>query len=217
MLIEVFSDFSCPWCFIGRRRLARAREMRPQLSVELVWQPFQLNPEIPPEGVDRHQHARGKIADFDRLTAMERVLEESGAKDGIQFRFDLIDRIPNTMMAHRLMRFAAPLQKDEALADRLFSAFFEEGENTGDIGVLTGLAAEVGLDPEAVNVFLRGRDETDWVVSIDALGHQSGIAGVPYFIFDRRYSLAGAQEPMSFLPLFDALIATGEEAMASHA
>jgi predicted DsbA family dithiol-disulfide isomerase len=148
---------------------------------------------------------------------MERVLEESGAKDGIQFRFDLIDRIPNTMMAHRLVRHAARFKKDEALADELFSAFFERGKNIGEIGVLTGIAAEAGLDPAATRAFLIGREETDWVISIDALGHQSGIAGVPYFIFDRRYSLAGAQEPVSFLPLFDALIATGEEAMASHA
>ena len=217
MLIEVFADFSCPWCFIGRRRLARARELRPQLSMQTVWQPFQLNPEIPPEGVDRRQHPRGKIADFDRLTAMERVLEESGSKDGIQFKFDRIARIPNTMAAHRLMRYAARSQKDDLLADRLFSGFFERGEDIGDIDVLTDTAADVGLNPTAVQTFLLGRDETEAVASIDALGHQSGIAGVPYFVFDRRYSLAGAQEPASFIPLFDALLATGDEIMASQA
>ncbi len=217
MLIEVFADFSCPWCFIGRRRLARARELRPQLSMQTVWQPFQLNPEIPPEGVDRRQHPRGRIADFDRLTAMERVLEESGFKDGIQFKFDRITRIPNTMAAHRLMRYAARSQKDDLLADRLFSGFFERGEDIGDIEVLTDIAADVGLNPTAVRTFLLGRDETEAVASIDALGHQSGIAGVPYFVFDRRYSLAGAQEPASFIPLFDALLATGDEIMASQA
>ena len=217
MLIEVFADFSCPWCFIGRRRLARARELRPQLSMQTVWQPFQLNPEIPSEGVDRRQHPRGKIADFDRLTAMERVLEESGSKDGIDFKFDRIARVPNTMAAHRLMRYAARSQKDDLLADRLFSGFFERGEDIGDIEVLTNIAADVGLNPTAARTFLLGRDETEAVASIDALGHQSGIAGVPYFIFDRRYSLAGAQEPASFIPLFDALLATGDEIMASQA
>jgi predicted DsbA family dithiol-disulfide isomerase len=217
MLIEVFADFSCPWCFIGRRRLARARELRPQLAMSTVWQPFQLNPEIPPEGVDRRHRMLGKPDDFDRLTAMERVLEESGAKDGIHFKFDGIKRMPNTMAAHRLMRFAARFQKDDALADRLFSGFFERGEDIGNIAALTDCAADIGLDAGETHAFLISREETDTVASIDALGHQSGIAGVPYFIFDRRYALAGAQEPISFLPLFDALLATGDEIMASHA
>jgi predicted DsbA family dithiol-disulfide isomerase len=217
MLIEVFADFSCPWCFIGRRRLARARELRPQLSIQTAWQPFQLNPEIPSEGIDRRQSSQGKITDFDRLSAMERVLEESGSKDGIRFKFDRINRIPNTMAAHRLMRFAARSQRDDQMADRLFSGFFELGEDIGDIAVLIRIAAEIGLNPTIVQEFLLGRDETEAVASIDALGRQSGIAGVPFFVFDRRYSLAGAQEPASFLPLFDALIANGDDVMASRA
>jgi predicted DsbA family dithiol-disulfide isomerase len=217
MLIEVFADFSCPWCFIGRRRLARALEMRPQLSMRTVWQPFQLNPEIPPEGIGRRQYSLGKLGDFDRLVAMEQMLSESGGKDGIRFRFDLIDRIPNTMAAHRLMRLATRTQYDDLLADRLFSGFFEQGKDIGSLEVLADIAASIGMDRAATLIFLQGSDETDAVTSVDALGHQSGIAGVPYFIFDRRYALAGAQEPASFLPLFDALIATSDEMMASPA
>jgi predicted DsbA family dithiol-disulfide isomerase len=217
MLIEVFADFSCPWCFIGRRRLARALELRPQLSMRTVWQPFQLNPEIPAEGIGRRQYSLGKLGDFDRLVAMEQMLSESGGKDGIRFKFDLIERIPNTMAAHRLMRFAARSQHDDPLADRLFSAFFEQGKDIGNLDVLADLAAAVGMSRAATLTFLKSRDEHDAVASIDALGHQSGIAGVPYFIFDRRYALAGAQEPVSFLPLFDALIATSDEMMASPA
>jgi len=217
MLIEVFADFSCPWCFIGRRRLARALELRPQLSMRTVWQPFQLNPEIPPEGIGRRQYSLGKLGDFDRLVAMEQMLAESGGKDGIRFKFDLIERIPNTMAAHRLMRLAARTQHDDVLADGLFSAFFEKGKDIGNLDVLADLAAAAGMNRAAALAFLASRDEADAVASIDALGHQSGIAGVPYFIFDRRYALAGAQEPVSFLPLFDALIATSDEMMASPA
>ena len=217
MLIEVFADFSCPWCFIGRRRLARALELRPQLSMRTVWQPFQLNPEIPAEGIGRRQYSLGKLGDFDRLVAMEQMLSESGGKDGIRFRFDQIQRIPNTMAAHRLMRLAARTLHDDPLADRLFSAFFEEGKDIGNVDVLADIAAAVGMDRAAALAFLGTGDEAETVASIDALGHQSGIAGVPYFIFDRRYALAGAQEPVSFLPLFDALIATSDEMMASPA
>jgi predicted DsbA family dithiol-disulfide isomerase len=217
MLIEVFADFSCPWCFIGRRRLARALEMRPLLSMRTVWQPFQLNPEVPPEGIGRRQYSLGKLGDFDRLVAMEQMLTESSGKDGIRFKFDRIERIPNTMAAHRLMRFAARTQHDDALADRLFRGFFEQGEDIGNVSVLADCAASVGLDRPAALTFLLGREETEAVASTDALGHQSGIAGVPYFVFDRRYALAGAQEPVSFLPLFDALMATSDEMMASPA
>jgi predicted DsbA family dithiol-disulfide isomerase len=215
MLIEVFADFSCPWCFIGRRRLARAQAQRPHLAMQTVWQPFQLNPEIPADGIDRRQRLLGKFGDFDRLGAMERALEESGGKDGIHFKFDLIQRIPNTMAAHRLMRFAARAEKDEALADRLFSGFFERGEDIGNIQTLTAAAADVGLNAASTLAFLVSDEETEMVTSIDALGHQSGISGVPYFIFERRYALAGAQEPASFLPLFDALLAGEDQLTAS--
>ncbi len=215
MLIEVFADFSCPWCFIGRRRLARAQEQRPQLAMQTVWQPFQLNPEIPIEGIDRRQRTLGKFGDFDRLGAVERALEESGGKDGIRFKFDLIQRIPNTMAAHRLMRFAARAERDGALADRLFSGFFERGEDIGNIRMLAAAAADVGLNTATALAFLTSDEETDAVTSIDALGHQSGISGVPYFIFERRYALAGAQEPASFLPLFDALLAGEDQLTAS--
>jgi predicted DsbA family dithiol-disulfide isomerase len=217
MLIEVFADFSCPWCFIGRRRLARALEMRPQLSMRTVWQPFQLNPEIPPEGIGRRQYSLGKLGDFDRLVAMEQMLAESGGKDGIRFKFDLIERIPNTMAAHRLMRLATRTQHDDLLADRLFSGFFEHGRDIGNLNVLADIATSIGMEAAAALDFLQSREEMEAVASIDALGHQSGIAGVPYFIFDRRYALAGAQEPVSFLPLFDALIASSDEMMASPA
>ena len=122
MLIEVFSDFSCPWCFIGRRRFARALALRPQLRAEIVWQPFQLNPELPPEGVDRHLKLRASRVEAERLIPMENMLAESGVKEGIRFDFAAIDRVPNTLGAHRLMRFAAQARRDDALADGIFSA-----------------------------------------------------------------------------------------------
>jgi predicted DsbA family dithiol-disulfide isomerase len=215
MLIEVFSDFSCPWCFIGRRRFARALALRPQLRAEIVWQPFQLNPELPPEGVDRHLKLRASRVEAERLIPMENMLAESGVKEGIRFDFAAIDRVPNTLAAHRLMRFAAQARRDDALADGIFSAYFERGQDIGDRQILVSCAAQAGLDPDVADDFLKGDDEADGVASVDALGRQSGIAGVPCFIFDRRYALSGAQEPASFLPLFDALLASGGGMLAS--
>jgi predicted DsbA family dithiol-disulfide isomerase len=215
MLIEVFADFSCPWCFIGRRRFARARAMRPHLPMEIVWQPFQLNPELPPEGIDRGMRLRATRVDADRLIPMESMLEETGGKEAIRFDFGAIRRIPNTRAAHRLMRFAARSQREDALADEIFSAYFESGQDIAGHGVLVQCAARSGLDAAAAAEFLRGDEEADAVAAIDGLGRQSGIAGVPCFIFGRRYVLSGAQEPASFLPLFDAALAGGDAMMAT--
>jgi predicted DsbA family dithiol-disulfide isomerase len=215
MLIEVFADFSCPWCFIGRRRFARARAMRPHLRAEIVWQPFQLHPELPPEGVDRHAKLRATRVEADRLIPIETMLEETGGKEGIRFDFAAIRRIPNTMAAHRLMRLAARSKREEFLADAIFSAYFESGQDIGDRPTLVRCATAAGLDAAAADGFLKGNDEADSVTTIDAIGRQSGIAGVPCFIFDRRYALSGAQEPVSFLPLFDALLAGDDAMMAS--
>jgi predicted DsbA family dithiol-disulfide isomerase len=215
MLIEVFADFSCPWCFIGRRRLARAQALRPHLPIEIVWQPFRLNPELPPEGMERRPPPRGNADEADRRRAMERALVESGRKDGIAFLFDRIDRTPNTLAAHRLVRFSSRFSREMAMADALFSAYFEQGLDIGDPDTLVDLAVSAGLDRGVVAKFLPSDEESDAVMALDELVHQSGIAGVPYFIFNRRYALAGAQEPASFLPLFDAVAETSDETLIS--
>src|SRR5581483_1251278 len=99
----------------------------------------------------------------------------------------------------------ARLQKEDMLAERLFSAYFERGDDIGDPGVLIAIASSVGLEPDQIAEFLASNAEHQGVVSADELSRQGGISGVPYFVFDRRYALAGAQEPVAFLPLFDAL------------
>jgi predicted DsbA family dithiol-disulfide isomerase len=217
MLIEVFADFSCPWCFIGRRRLTRALALRPHLPLQIVWQPFQLNPELPACGVDRRHRNSHHTLDVDRLAAMERALVASGAKDGIAFAFDRILRIPNTMGAHRLMRFAARWGKEDALVDQLFGAYFERGQDIGSVDVLTRCAADAELSARDARAFLLSGEEAASVATTDALAHQGGINGVPYFVFARRYALAGAQEPAAFLPLLDALCVTADDMLASRA
>ena len=149
MLIEIFADFSCPWCFIGRRRLARALSLRPQISAEIVWQPFQLNPDIPPGGFERQAYLRGKFIDRERIRAMEAGLQESGAKEGIRFAFSQIRTVPNTLLAHGLMRFAARSRREGALAEQLFQSYFERGEDIGRRDVLEACAADAGIDRDA--------------------------------------------------------------------
>jgi predicted DsbA family dithiol-disulfide isomerase len=215
MLIEVFADFSCPWCYMGLRRLGRAQAQRPRLGAQIRWQPFQLNPELPAAGVNRETYLAGRTGDLERLHATERALEESGRGEGIRFAFDRIARLPNTLAAHRLMRFAARFGQDMPLADGLFAAYFEHGRDIGDPHTLAALAADVSLDAGAAREFLEGTEETDAVAAMNEIAHRGKISGVPYFIFDRRYALAGAQEPASFLPLFDAIAQSSDENFAS--
>ncbi len=214
MLIEIFADFSCPWSFIGRRRLARAQAMRPHLPIRIVWQPFQLNPELPPSGAERRPGIGHHTQDMDRNAAMERALTASAGKEGIALAFDRIRRVPNTTAAHRLMRFAARWRKEDSLADRLYTAYFEHGQDIGATHVLVECAAASGLSPGDAGAFLAGDEETANVAAMDALAHQGGVTGVPYFIFDRRFALAGAQEPATFLPLFDALSASTDDLLS---
>lgn len=215
MLIEIFADFSCPWCYIGRRRLGRALAHRSNLSVQIAWQPFRLNPELPIGGADRRARGTRYAHDLIHHAAMERALAASGDKEGIAFDFDQIDRVPNTMQAHRLMRFAARHRREDHLAERLFSAYFEDGRDIGRTDTLIACAVAAGLERDPVRAFLSGDEETSAVATIDGLAHQSGIDGVPYFIFDRRFVLAGAQEPTAFLPLLDALSVVAEDTLTS--
>jgi predicted DsbA family dithiol-disulfide isomerase len=205
MVIEIFADFCCPWSFIGRRRLARAWSQRAHLPFRVVWQPFRLNPDIPAGGIDRRTGAARYLHEISRIASLERALTVSGAKEGIAFAFDRIARIPNTMSAHRLMRFAARFGRQDPLADSLYSAYFEGGRDIGDCDTLIECAAAAGLEKDAAHAFLTGSDETANVAAMDLLARQGGIDGVPYFIFNRRFALAGAQEATTFLPLFDAI------------
>jgi predicted DsbA family dithiol-disulfide isomerase len=191
--------------------------MRPHLPLRIVWQPFQLNPELPPRGVERQPGGGRHAADADRYAASERALTLSAAKEGIALAFDRIRRIPSTMAAHRLMRFAARWRKDDILADGLYAAYFEHGRDIGAMETLVACAAAASLPVDAARAFLAGDEEAAGVAAMNGLAHQGGITGVPYFVFNRRFALAGAQEPATFLPLFDALSAAEDDPLSSWA
>jgi predicted DsbA family dithiol-disulfide isomerase len=203
MLIEVVSDVICPWCYIGRRRLQRALAMRPGLSARVVWRVFQLNPEMPSQGIDRQAYLAAKFGSALHAGRIQESIGRTGEAEGIAFRFDSIRRTPNSLNAHRLSRLAARLGIQDALIDALFQAYFERGEDIGRIDVLVDLAVTVGFERGGVLDFLLGPGERDTVLAEDRNARRLGINGVPCFIVDGRYALSGAQEPEFFLPLLD--------------
>lgn len=208
MLIEIFSDTICPWCFIGKRRLERALALRPGLEPEIHWRAFQLNPWMPREGMERAEYLQTKFGSPDAGGIYDNI-RRVGIGEDIAFRFDLIRRTPNTLASHRLIRYAAELDAQDATVEALFHAYFLGGRDIGDPDVLATVAAEAGLDRHAASAYLLSDRDADAVIAEDARARRMGIQGVPCFIFDKRYAVSGAQEPEYFLPLFD-LVANGE-------
>ena len=203
MLIETFADLICPWCYIGKRRLARALADRQRLPVEIRWQPFQLNPDMAPGGMDRGSYLAAKFGGSERARQIHLVVEETAERDGLPLRLDLVRRTPNSFDAHRLIRIAARRGLGDPMADALFHAYFVEGLDIGDRDTLAATAATLGFDVQEIKGLLATDAEAAAVYGADALARQLGLQAVPCYIFNRRYALSGAQEPASFLPLLD--------------
>lgn len=199
--IEVFSDVVCPWCFVGKRRLEQAlalvRRDHPGRAIEVrvVWKPFELNPGLPPEGVDRAAYRRAKFGSLERSQLLDARLLAVGESVGIAFAFDKIRRTPNTFDAHRLLWLADSLGRQDALAEALFRAYFLDGLNVGDHGVLADLAEASGIPRAQAASLLAGRDGEAEVRTEEDRARRSGIQGVPHFIIEGAGPISGAQNP----------------------
>ncbi|NQW10930.1 MAG: DsbA family oxidoreductase [Alphaproteobacteria bacterium] len=203
MRIDIFSDVICPWCFIGKRRLERALREKPQEDLEIHWRAFQLNPDMPIQGMPRQAYLDTKFGNKERATQIYETIRQNGAREDIDFQLDKIQRTPNTVKAHRLIRFASEQGMADPLVERLFTGYFYEGVDIGDADRLADLAEDAGLQRGEVAVFLESSEGTADVLAETRFAYENGINGVPCFIFDRHYALAGAQEPEAFFPLFE--------------
>jgi predicted DsbA family dithiol-disulfide isomerase len=202
MIIDIVSDAVCPWCYIGKRRLERALEMAPQQDLQIGWRPFQLNPGMPSEGISRKDYLMAKFGSADARKVHGRLIG-IGEEVGIPFAFERIQRTPNTVMAHRLIRHAARHDRQYDVVETLFKGYFTQGEDIGDIETLVRLAAAAGLNSAEAEAYLAGTEDEEAIRSEDAFARQMGINGVPCFIIDRQYALSGAQEPQAFLEVFE--------------
>jgi predicted DsbA family dithiol-disulfide isomerase len=214
MQIDVISDTVCPWCYIGKRRLARALEMRPEVEFDTQWRPYFLDPNIPREGADRRTYMAAKFGDSARRNAMTEALKAEGAKEGIPFEFDKIERRPNTLDSHRLIRWASTAGIQDSVVERLFAAYFIEGRDIGDPAVLEFLAADAGMDSLEVAELLAGDTDLANVEREAKLAGEMGITGVPTFIFASKFVLSGAREPEVLVQVIDKALEAEEEATA---
>jgi len=203
MHIDIISDTICPWCFIGKRRLERALQARPELAVQIGWRPFQLNPDMPREGMARSDYLARKFGGSGRADKIYDSIRAAGLEEGIAFEFGRIGRAPNTIASHRLIRWAASAGVQHEVVEKIFERYFIRGEDIGNAAVLTAVAREAGMDADLVAELLAGDADIELVRSEDNLARELGIGGVPCFIIDRKYAISGAQDPAVFLQVFD--------------
>lgn len=208
MQIDIFSDVVCPWCFVGKKRLELALQQRPDISTEMVWHPFQLNPDMPLEGVNSEAFFAAKFGNPAQVRSRRAMVIEAGASVGIKFAFELIEREPNTRDAHRLIRFAGANGAANELVEALFQAHFVLGRYIGDRSVLAAIAGETGLDAGEASEFLVSEAAVAEVTAEERNARKLGINAVPCYIFERQYAISGAQEAEFFFPVFD-LVANG--------
>lgn len=214
MQVLIYADFVCPWCYIGKRRLDRAEALwRAQAPVgreplEHGWRPFQLNPTMPLEGMERDAYLNWKLGGPERVAFIHDRLAKEGAAEGLRFAFDRIGRMPNTLAAHRLVDWAqsrsgaAPGAAD-AVADALFAAYFSEGRDIGDLGVLADIAAAQGLSGGEAEAYLRGDGGLEAMREADVQARARGVNAVPCYVMGGSYALSGAQPPEVFLRMFE--------------
>lgn len=212
MEIDVFHDIVCPWCFIGKRRLAQALARRPGARPEIHWRAFLLNPDMPPEGVERDLYLIRKFGSESRVRRVQGTLQEAGQSVEIPFAFGRIRRTPNSVNAHRLAFLAERSGAAEATVEALFRAFFLEGRDIGDNEVLADIGEESGLDRALVARHLAGPDDIARVNEENGRAHRLGINGVPSFVFNRRFVISGAQDPQVLARIVDAALAAGDAA-----
>ena len=207
MEIDIYSDPICPWCYIGKRRLEQALERRQAHGATIRWRAFQLNPDMPVEGIERDRYLTLKFGGSARADKLYENIRLVGETVGIDFAFDKIARTPNTLQAHRLIRYADGTPHADIMIERLFHRYFVDGGMIDRTEDLIEVAVEVGLDEAAATAYLQSDENLNEVRQEDSAARRLGIQGVPCFIVNNQYALSGAQEPEAFFPIFE---------MASH-
>lgn len=195
--IDIVSDVVCPWCYLGKARLEAALGQMKDVAAEINWRPYQLDPTIPRGGVDRKKYMEAKFGTGPRLGEVHKQLEGFGREVGIRYEFDAIKVAPNTMDAHRLIRWAAQAGPgiQGKVVDRLFKLYFTEGADIGNQAVLIKAGADSGMDKAIIEALLPTDAEEAGVIGEIATSKKLGITGVPCFIFNQKYAVSGAQTP----------------------
>ncbi len=206
--IDIVSDTVCPWCFIGKRRLEQALAERPAgEEIQIRWRPFQLNPDMPADGLDRKSYLEAKFGGPEGARQVYRNIHDAGQTAGLDLQFDRIPRTPNTINSHRLLDRAHGLGCQDAVVEKLFQAYFCDGKDIGSIEILVEAAAAAGMDADETRAYLESDEDVEKIQNEDRMAREMGVQGVPCFIVNNKYAVSGAQEPAVFHQLLDKVAA----------
>jgi predicted DsbA family dithiol-disulfide isomerase len=208
MRIDVVFDAVCPWCYVGKRRIEAALRQRPNLTIEINWWPFLLNPDMPYGGMERGSYLVRKFGSEARVRRIYGAIADAGQSVDIDFAFDRIRYTPNSVNAHRLIRFAARKNRAGAAVEALFLNYFVNGRNIGEIEVLVDIGAHLGLDAAALDAYLVGHEDVAFIYEENARAHRMGINSVPSYVFNGSMVISGAHEASILARMLDAAAVT---------
>ncbi|MEM1385885.1 MAG: DsbA family oxidoreductase [Pseudomonadota bacterium] len=197
--LEIISDPICPWCYVGKSKLDRALAQIGRNPFDIEWRIFQLNPDMPAEGMDRKQYLETKFGGPEGAARVYGAIGEAAKAAGLELKLAEIPRTPNTMDAHRLIRWASASGDQQAVVDDLFRRYFEESEDISDPDVLCDVAEQAGMERDVVARLLEGEADREALQEEDRAAREMGVTGVPTFVISRRYVLQGAQETETWL------------------
>jgi predicted DsbA family dithiol-disulfide isomerase len=193
--LDVYSDAICPWCYIGKRRLEKAQQLLEALyELRVTWRPFELNPSMPPEGMDRKAYRSTKFGSWAKSQALDAEVAREGASEGLDFAHANMERTPNTFESHRLVWLAGAQGKQDAVVEAIFRAYFVQGKDIGNRQTLVEIAATAGLDRDRVVRFLASDEGRAEVREEEAEARRLGLHGVPLFVLNGKYAASGAAD-----------------------
>ncbi len=204
--LDIFSDPVCPWCMIGKARLDRSLESRPDHPFEIEWHPFQLNPDMPEGGMDRRSYLEAKFGGKAKAAEVYARVDEAARESGIEIEWGSIPRQPNTLDAHRLIHWAGLEGRQTLVVDALFRAYFREGRDIGDRDTLADVADGAGLDAAVIRRLLATDADASDIRARDAHARERGVTGVPTFVIANQHVVPGAQPPELWTKLIDEIL-----------
>ncbi|MFD1158850.1 DsbA family oxidoreductase [Roseovarius aestuarii] len=203
--LDIISDPICPWCYIGKTLLDQALAQRPDHPFQIEWHPFQLNPDMPPDGMDRRAYLEGKFGGKEGAIRAYAPVVERAEQAGLKIDFAAIKRTPNTINAHRLLHWAGIEERQDAMAMALFAAYFDEGRDIGDSEILADIADSLEMDGAVIQRLLETTADIADLRARDAKFREMGVTGVPTFIVGGQQAVPGCQPAELWLQVIDEL------------
>lgn len=204
--LDIISDVACPWCYVGKGYLDRALEARPEHPFSVEWHPYQLNPELPPEGMDRMEYMKAKFGTVDNIIRVHEPLLAHARTAGVEFNLDKMKRSPNTLDAHRLIHWAGLEGRQSAVVSSLFKAYWRDGRDIGDRAILADIAVENGLQRGMIERLLASGADADVIGARIDHSRRRGVNSVPTFVIADQHALQGAQPTEMWLNVIDEII-----------